>query len=329
MNSTDKPLNTEGSDRSPKGRGPFIIIVVVLLLIILAAVGLLILKKSQSEEQTPKGSSENTEETTYSVNTTRAVMGPIADYFRINGEVVSASSVEVYAEATGILSRLYVNLGDTVRKNQIIGEVDPSRAGMKYSLSPVKARAGGTVTSLPLSTGDVVSMQSPVAVIGNLQKLQVTAAIPERYVSRIRQGMAAEVTLTAWPGQSIPMKVTQINPVVDAASRTMEIRMDVPPNEPDIKPGMFAEIRLTTDEKDQVVKIPADSILRRLGETFVYVISDGRAEKRLVVPGITLEGVVEILEGLDDGEVIAWQGQTLLEDGVKVRVNREVQVIEP
>ncbi|PIE03908.1 MAG: efflux transporter periplasmic adaptor subunit, partial [Spirochaetales bacterium] len=254
---------------------------------------------------------------------------PMADYFQTNGEVVSASSVEVYPEAAGILSRLYVNLGDTVRKSQVIGAVDPSRAGMNYSLSQVKARTAGTITALPLSMGDAVSMQTPVAVIGNLQKLQVTAAIPERFVSRIRMGMSAEVSLEAWPGQIIPLKVTQINPVVDASSRTMEIKMDVPPDQMNIKPGMFAEVRLTTDEKDNVVKIPADAVLRRLGETFVYVIAGGRAEKRLVVPGITLEGVVEILQGLEEGEVIAWQGQTLLEDGVQVRVNREVQVIKP
>ncbi|PIE04852.1 MAG: hypothetical protein CSA76_02080, partial [Spirochaetales bacterium] len=85
MNFEENPYNTESVDRSPKGRGPFIIIVVVLLLIILAAAGLLILKKSQSEEQNPKGSSENTEETVYSINTTRAVTGPMADYFQTNG----------------------------------------------------------------------------------------------------------------------------------------------------------------------------------------------------------------------------------------------------
>ena len=118
-----------------------------------------------------------------------------------------------------------------------------------------------------------------------------------------------------------------ISPVVDPASRTMRIEMNIPPGISPAKPGMYAEVRLTTDDKNQVVKIPADSILRRLGEVFVYVIEDGRALKRNVVPGITLEGAVEIVKGLEAGEIVAYQGQTLLEDGVKVRVVRSIEGI--
>ena len=103
--------------------------------------------------------------------------------------------------------------------------------------------------------------------------------------------------------------------------------MDIPPGQDKAKSGMYAEIRLTTDEKDLVVKVPADTVLRRLGETFVYVVKGDTAEKRIVVPGITLGGVVEVVEGLEAGEKVVYQGQTLLEDGVKVRVVREVQVV--
>ena len=79
---------------------------------------------------------------------------------------------------------------------------------------------------------------------------------------------------------------------------------------------MYAEILLTTDKKDSVVKIPADTIIRRMGETFVYVVENDRAVKKIIRAGITLEGVVEVLSGLNSGEKIVYQGQTLLEDGV-------------
>ena len=205
--------------------------------------------------------------------------------------------------------------------------MDPSRPGLNYALSPVKARVSGTITALPLDKGDTVSPQLPVATIGDLNHLQIVTAIPERFISRIREGMPAEVYLEAWPGHAINMTVSEINPVVDAQSRTLEIKLDVPRGQENIKPGMYAEIRLTTDEKDSVVKIPADSVLRRLGEVFVFVVEDGKAVKKIVVPGITLGGVVEIIDGINAGDKVVYQGQTLLEDGVKVRVIREVQAV--
>jgi multidrug efflux pump subunit AcrA (membrane-fusion protein) len=324
----------QGGVRKKKGRIGFVIAILALLLVLAAVVGLFVLKQGGGAEG-PAGRAgfgdqaapEAEAEAVFAVNTTLAVLGPIADYFQINGEIVTASSVDTYADTQGILARLNVGLGDYVTVGQVIAEVDPSRPGLTFALSPVKAKVAGTITALPLVRGDAVGPQTPVATIGDLGRLQVVTAIPERFISRIRRGMTAEVYLEAWPGHVIPLTVSEIDPVVDPSSRTLEVRMDIPRGETKAKAGMYAEIRLTTDEKDQVVKVPSDTVLRRLGETFVYVVENDVARKRLVVPGITLGGVVEIVEGLDAGESVVYQGQTLLEDGVKVRVVRTVQPI--
>ena len=320
--------------RKKKGRRGFLIIIIVLVIALLAFAGFGAMKmaggpdgKGLGGRLGPGDTESEPEEVVFAVNTTEAVLGPIADYFDINGEVITASSVDTYADAQGILARLYVGLGDYVNSGQVIAQVDPSRPGLNYELSPVRARVSGTITALPLDRGDAVGPTVPVATIGDLNDLQVVAAIPERFISRIRVGMEAEIYLEAWPGHAIPLQVSEVDPVVDASSRTLEIKMDIPSGENIAKAGMYAEVRLTTDEKDDVVKIPADTVLRRLGETFVFVVNGERAEKRLVVPGITLEGIVEIIEGLDAGEKVVYQGQTLLEDGVKVRVVREIQTI--
>jgi len=342
MKKSDKPVK-----ENKKGRKGFIITIIVLAVILAVVVGLGFMKKiggpggdgnssGGSGFSRPgakfgpggsSGSAEEPEDIVFAVNTTEAALGPIADYFEINGEVVTRSSVDTYADTQGILARLNVSLGDYVRKDQVIAEIDPSRPGLNYALSPVKARVSGTITSLPLNQGDTVSPQIPVATIGDLRRLQVVTSIPERFISRIRVGMPAEIFLEAWPGHAIDLTVSEINPVVNSESRTLEIKLDVPGGQNKIKPGMYAEIRLTTDEKDNVVKIPADCVLRRLGEVFVYLVENDTALKRTVVPGITLNGVVEIIEGIQAGDKVVYQGQTLLEDGVNVRVIREVQVV--
>jgi multidrug efflux pump subunit AcrA (membrane-fusion protein) len=310
-----------------KGRKGFVIVILILLAILAALTGLGLMKKLGGPVADGSGPEGESEEIVFAVNTTEAVLGPIADYFEINGEVVTASSVDTYADTQGILARLHVSLGDYVRKGQVIAEIDPSRPGLNYALSPVKARVSGTITALPLNQGDTISPQFPVATIGDLNRLQVVTSIPERFISRIHPGMPAEVYLEAWPGHVIPLTVSEMNPVVNAESRTLKIKLDVPGGQEKIKPGMYAEIRLTTDEKDHVVKIPADSVLRRLGEVFVFVVENDTAVKRTVVPGITLNGVVEIIDGVKAGDKVVYQGQTLLEDGVKVRIIREIQVV--
>ncbi len=315
------------NQKTKTGRNLLVSIILVLLAVLALAIVNLAVKTFSPEARAARQEAMKTEEVVYAVNTTTAVKGPIADFFRTNGEVEAISSVDTYADTAGILAHLYAGLGDYVRAGQVIAEVDPSRPGLNYTLSPVKARVSGTITNLSLDVGDAVSPQVPVATIGDLNRLQVVAAIPERYINRIYVGMPAEVSLEAWPGKVIPLTVSQINPVVDTASRTMEINLAIPAGNEMAKAGMYAGITLTTDQKEDVVKIPSDTILRRLGETFVYVIEGNVAQRRAVVPGITFGDVVEIIDGLEAGEKIAYQGQTLLEDGVTVRVIRDVQVI--
>jgi len=311
-----------------KARGVFITIVVILLLALIGGVFWAFFRFRNPMAGTEEEVASETEEVVLTaVRVTKAVRGPIADIIKINGEVVSVSSVDTYADVRGILARLYVELGDNVRAKQVIAEVDPSQPGLTYSLSPVIARVSGTITSLPLDRGDAVSTQMPIATIGDLSSLQVVSAIPERYISSLRIGLPSDIYLKAWPGYVIPVRVSEISPVVDPASRTMKIKMNIPRDEPRAQAGMYAEIALTIEEKEDVVKIPTDAVLRRLGDVFVFVIEDDTAVKKPVVLGISQDGIVEVLEGLEAKEDVVIQGQTLLEDAIKVRVLQKLQAV--
>jgi len=306
-----------------KARIVFLVIIVILIVILVGG-GVLAYLGSTS---TMFRVDESEKEVSTAVIVTKAVRGPVANLFQTNGEIVSASSVDTYADTRGILARLHVELGDYVLANQVIAEVDPSQPGFTYALSPVRARVSGTVTSLPLNQGAAVSMQTLIATIGDLDRLQVVAAIPERYISQIRIGLPSDIYLEAWPGYAIPTRVSEIDPVVDPASRTMGIKMDIPRDELKARAGMYAEVRLTTEEKEEVVKIPTDAVLRRFEDTFVFVVENDIAVKRSVVLGISQDGIVEVVEGVEAGENVVIQGQTLLEDAARVRVLRESRAV--
>ena len=319
-------------EKKKRDKKPGRIVLIILLLAILAAGAFTVL--SMKNNGGPKGSPgqdgmEEDKETIFAVTVTEAVSGEIKDLLEVNGDVIPDSSVDLYPDNSGKLSRLYVELGDYVRKGQVIAEVDPSRPGMSYTANPVKAEISGTITRLPFDLGATVGPQSPVATVGRLHNLQVRTYIPERFISKIRMGMKANLTFESYPGEVFPGVVTEVNPVVDEVSRTLEIKMDLVDRDSRIKAGMYAKISLITEEKEDIVRIPSDCIISRFGETFVFVMDgEDRVARRLVTPGIQISGVSEIAEGLKAGERVIYQGQTLLDDQAPVKVVRTMQPLK-
>ena len=315
-----------GEKKKNKGR---IILIILLILIVAAAVVTVLLSRGKDGPGRGKPGAESETETVFAVTVTKAAAGQIKDLLEVNGDVIPDSSVDLYADNSGKLARLYVELGDYVRKNQVIAEVDPSKPGMSYTANPVKAEISGTVTSLPFDIGDTVSTQVPIATVGRLQHLQVRTFIPERFIARISLGMKANLAFEAYPGEEFMAEVSELSPVVDELSRTMEIKMDLHDESKRIKAGMYAKISLITEVKENIVRIPSDCIIERFGETFVFIMDgEERAVKRNVSEGIRIDGVSEIVSGLEAGETIVYQGQTLLDDGAAVKVVRSVQPLQ-
>jgi RND family efflux transporter MFP subunit len=263
----------------------------------------------------------------FAVNTTTPAQGQIRDYLALSGDIVSGSTVDTYSDAAGKITRLYVSAGSVVRRGDPIVLVDPSRPGMTYVENIVRAPIGGTVVSLPAQVGMTISQQVSLAKIAGGGGLEIRLYVAERFISRIRLRQPCEITLDAWPGEIFRGSVNEIAPTVDPASRTMEIRVNVENRDAKLKAGMFAKVRLITEIKDNIVKVPSNAMVERFGENFVFVIepdydngAGSVARRRNVSPGILIDGVLEITEGLSSTDEIIIRGQTLLQDGAKVNI---------
>ncbi len=260
--------------------------------------------------------------TAFAVNTTVVREGAIADYIRVNGDVHPVSSVDVLPDVPGELRRLHVRVGERVQVDQVIGEVDRSRPGQTFAPSPVRATISGTVIALPVSVGSMVGTGSPIARIARTDELEIRTAVAERFVSRMSLGMPATVQFDAFPGETFAARVTEVSPVLDSQTRTLGLKLTLSGRDARIKPGMFAKIQLITQRREGVVVVPSTTIVRRMGETFIFVLRDDseHVERRQVRVGIEIDGRAEIVEGLREGEEAVYQGQSLLEDGALVRV---------
>jgi multidrug efflux pump subunit AcrA (membrane-fusion protein) len=262
------------------------------------------------------------EETVYSVRTVQVEIRDIQEYLEAGGDVITETSVDIFPDIAGKLVRLHAGLGDFVQKGQIIASVDPSKPGLTYTLSPVRAPISGTILEVPGKIGATVGESSVIARAGQLGSIQVKALIPEKQTGRVLLGQKAGVSFEAYPGEIFSALISRLSPVVDPLSRTREIRLTFTQPVSRVSVGMFARIRIETVVRVGRALIP-ESAVSRGGQSVFVVGPDSRAEERMIGAGISLDGFIEVIQGLQAGEIIISEGHGLLSDGVKVRVLSE------
>ncbi|MDM0114768.1 efflux RND transporter periplasmic adaptor subunit [Variovorax sp. J22R133] len=176
----------------------------------------------------------------------------------------------------------------------------------------VKAPYGGVVASVSVVLGDMAMPGRPLLTLYDPSALRVTAAIPQTAAERLGGPLAPQAEIPgAVAGLIKPVQV-QLMPTVDAASHTLELRMDLPANT-DAAPGMFARAWLPgagSGAADARLFVPSQSLVRRPEFAAVYVIGkDGKPLLRQVRPGRSEGSQIEILSGVTAGERVALDPQ--------------------
>jgi membrane fusion protein (multidrug efflux system) len=269
------------------------------------------------------------EETIFAVNVTTAVRGNLSDYIEVNGDVKSNTEVQVYPDVSGKLSSINTRVGQKVKKNGIVAYVDPSKPGMNYAKSPVKSPISGTVTHIPGQVGSTVSQQSAIVHIGKMDDIEILTNIAEKFISRMDIGLPALLYFDAWPGEIFNAKISDLSPVVDPASRMMEVHLAPDTSSGKILPGMFAEIKIITQQKDDIIKIPTACIVLSYNQKLAYVVNeDNTVSKRILKVGIQIDDKSEIIEGINENEKVVILGQNLLENGAQVKIINEIDGLE-
>lgn len=256
---------------------------------------------------------------TLTVGAVRAEPASLIQTIRLNGDVSSKSKISLFADTAGKLVSYEAGIGSEVRRGGIVARVDPSRPGAPYAVSPVRSTIDGTVIDLPYTVGETVSTSSPVAVVGTLKDLQLITHVPEKYISILRTGLSASVSLVSWPGEVFPAVVTMVSPVVDTASRTVEIRLDVTDASGRLRHGMFAVIVLVTREVHDTIVVPKTAVRTYNQQNVVYVIDeDGIARRTVVETGLSNDTEIQLVAGVSFGDLVVASGA--VSDGSPVRV---------
>jgi RND family efflux transporter MFP subunit len=247
----------------------------------------------------------------------------IRQYVKLNGNVESQSSVDVYPETSGKIVRMAKALGDRVAQGETIAWIDPSRPGQSFAENPVLSPVAGTITSLPVtSPGATVSASSAIATVGSLGRLKITVFVAEKYSAYLRVGLPAFVSFQAAPGEELSARVSSLSPVVDMQNRTIQTTLALTQTDSRVKAGMFASVRLVIQEAADTMVVPRAAIKDYNGENVVYVAADDGgtlvAKRVSVKLGLANDSSAQVTEGLASGDRVIVAGS--VSDGSPIRV---------
>lgn len=316
-------MATENQTKSVKSKRRTVIIIISAILITIICFILIGISKNkkQANFMAPRGRGGMQSQSVTSVRTVVADEVTLKSYVRTNGEVETQTSIEVFPAIGGTVVEMKVSLGSSVKKGDILAYVDSSEAGSYYEKSPVIAPIDGSIISSPVKTGQKVTTGSVITKIGDVDNLQVSANIPERYVAELKIGQKAEITLKAYPGVIFNAQVVRISPVVDASTRTKEIILNFDKKDSRINSGMFANVKLYTTEYSGKIAIPQDSLVNNNDKYYVYTVNDDgkTVSKREVTLGENVDGYYQILTGIEKGETVVVEGMLTLTDGSQIK----------
>ena len=200
----------------------------------------------------------------------------------------------------------------------------------------VVAPFAGVVTVKAAQAGEIISPQAAgagftrtgVATIVDMDSLEVDVDVNENFINRVRPDQPVTVTLNAYPDWRIPGHVIAVVPTADRSKATLPVRVAFDSKDPRILPELGARVAfLAAVKKPKAaapagVSVPPEAIVGDGDQSAVFVVEDGRAERRAVKLGArTAEGQI-VLSGVSDGESVAVAGVDKLTDGAKVKIEQ-------
>ena len=196
----------------------------------------------------------------------------------------------------------------------------------ELDLEHVKMNAplDGIVLERLVNPGENTHRDQVVMKIGSLNNVLLAARIGEDKMHSVQLGLPAEASFPAFPGERFEGKVVKIDPNIDPVTRTFTTYVEIKNDDFRLKPGLSGFARIRRSAKD-VLAVPSIAITNPSGEqASVFVVdADKRATQRKIRPGIIVDAMTEVREGLKEGETVVTVGQLYLNNNDKVRTTEK------
>jgi membrane fusion protein (multidrug efflux system) len=190
-------------------------------------------------------------------------------------------------------------------------------------IAPFDATAGIRVVNV----GDYVKDGADVVTLDDTSAVWVDFKLPERHAARVRAGAPIQATIDAMADKAFKGTVTALDSTVDANGRALLVRARVPNAKDELRPGMFARVRVVFATRDDALLVPEEALVPQGDKQYVFKVVDGPDGKKIsqkleAKVGLRVPGRAEILGGLEPGDMVVTAGHNRLlrGDAIPVRV---------
>lgn len=202
----------------------------------------------------------------------------------------------------------------TLEEKQAAVAMDKANLAKATVMAPFTGILGERLVDL----GEYITAGQALVRLVATNNLRVDFQVAERYLPELSLGQAVRVIPGAHQ-QAIQAKVTFIAPDVNISSRSVAVQASITQTNGELRPGQFVDVKQTLRQNDHAVVVPEESLVATIGGAMVYKIVDGKAVAVPVKVGAREVGVVQILKGLQKGDVVVTTGQQKLRDGAKIK----------
>jgi Cu(I)/Ag(I) efflux system membrane fusion protein/cobalt-zinc-cadmium efflux system membrane fusion protein len=195
------------------------------------------------------------------------------------------------------------------------------KSGQVRKTMTLHAPFNGIVTEKKALEGMSVMPGIELMQISDISRIWVYADIYEYELSWVKQGQSAIVEIPHMANKALQGTITYVYPTVETTARTAQVRIEFPNPGLELKPGMFVNVRLQTESATEVLAIPIDAVLNSGTDQHVFVsVGNGQFEPRTITTGLQGEnGLVQVLSGLREEELVVTSAQFLLDSESKLR----------
>jgi membrane fusion protein, multidrug efflux system len=215
---------------------------------------------------------------------------------------------------------------DDLRGTWEVADAKLQRARTLLQYARLVAPFSGVVTArfvdagafIPAATAGTPAQSAAVVTLMDFSRLRIQVFVPEPEVPFITNGVPVQITVEELPGKVFNGSVTRYANALDEATKTMLAEIEMPNPTGELRPGMYANVQLEVERKQNALLVPAQAVLVEKAGTSVFTVVEGKAKKTPVQTGFNDGTNVEITSGINSGQVVILLGKQTLNDGQPV-----------
>lgn len=193
-------------------------------------------------------------------------------------------------------------------------------AQLNFEYTSIKSPITGVVAERLIKEGNMIGTDQEVYRVVDFDPIQAILYVPEHERFKINKGQRAELIADAIPGKVFAGKVERISPTIDPATGTFKVTVYMDSNQDALRPGMFGRVKIVYDTRMNTKMIPKAAVMAEDETQSVFVIKDSLAFRKTIRTGYVNGVNIEVVDGLDDGEIVVTTGQGSLSDSTRVNV---------